>query len=73
MKLSNLTYESLIHMITVIGATMPAITRREPEELRTTDGDWLSRPLSLIPPNDADLFYMDCFSNDRRSDLPNFV
>jgi hypothetical protein len=72
-KLADLTYESLVHMITVIEAAMPAIARREPEELRTADGERLSRLLSLLPPNDADLFYMHCFSNDRRADLPNFV
>jgi hypothetical protein len=50
-----------------------AFARQEPEELQTTDGDSLSRLLSLIPANDADLFYIHCFSNDQRADLPNFV
>jgi hypothetical protein len=72
-KLADLTYDALVHMVTVIEAAMPAMARREPEELRTADGERLSRLLSLLPPNDADLFYMHCFSNDRRADLPNFV
>ncbi len=72
-KLTDLTYDALVHMITVVEAAMPAMARREPEELRTADGERLSRLLSLLPPNDADLFYMHCFSNDRRADLPNFV
>jgi hypothetical protein len=69
-RLTDLTYDGFVHMIMVIEATM---ARREPEELRTTDRDRLSRLLSLIPPNNADLFYMHCFSNNRRADLPNFV
>jgi hypothetical protein len=72
-KLADLTYDGLVHMITVVEAAMPAMARREPEELRTSDGDRLSRLLSLIPPNDADLFYIHCFSNDLTADLPNFV
>ncbi len=60
-------------MITVIEAAMPAMYRREPEELETTDGDRLSRLLSLLPPNDADLFYLHCQSNGRRPDLPSFL
>jgi hypothetical protein len=72
-KLVDLTYDGLVHMITVIEAAMPAMARREPEELRTADGDRLSRLLSLIPPNDADMFYMHCFSNNLDADLRSFV
>jgi len=33
----------------------------------------LSRLLSLLPPNDADLFYLHCQSSGRRPDLPSFL
>jgi hypothetical protein len=72
-KLTDLTYDALVHMITVIEAAMPAMYRREPEELQTADGDRLSRLLGLLPPNDADLFYLHCQANGRRPDLPSLL
>jgi hypothetical protein len=72
-KLTDLTYDSLVHMVTVIEAAIPALRRREPGELETVDGDRLSRLLGLLPPTDADLFYMHCLSGGLRPNLLSLV
>jgi hypothetical protein len=69
-KLTDLSHDNLVHMVTVIEAALPALSRHNPEELRSTEGEKLARLLNLLPPIDADMFYMHCEVN---GDVPNLL
>lgn len=64
-KLVDLTHDNLVHMVTVIEAALPALSRQTPEELKTPEG-----VLNLLPAHDADMFYMHC---DINSNVPNLL
>ena len=72
-KLSDLTQEGLLDMITTLEAAMPALMRREPENTESLDGEKLCRLLSLLPQIDRDLFYVHCRAENRAANLAGLL
>jgi len=72
-RVTELTPDNLIHMITVLEAALPAMARREPETLRLTDSDKLIRVLGLIPLVDRDFFFSHCTMTNQVANLMGFV
>jgi len=67
--LKEFTFDNLVNMITVLEAALPALMRREPGSVESTNGDLLSQVLSLLPRVEVDFFHMFC---TMKSQDPNF-
>lgn len=72
-RVTDLTPDNLLDMITVLEGALPALKRRELESVYTTDGEKLSRVLGLIPQVDQDLFYVHCKITNQAPNLEAYI
>jgi hypothetical protein len=68
-KLEAFTRENLGNMIITLNAAFPALWRRNPEALRSTNSDMLVRVLNLLPHVDKTMFLFACHSRGKLANL----
>jgi hypothetical protein len=68
-KLEAFTRENLGNMIITLNAAFPALWRRNPEALRSTNSFMLVRVLNLLPHVDKTMFLFACHSRGKLANL----
>lgn len=68
-KLEVFTRENLGNMIITLNGAFPALWRRNPEALRSTNSDMLVRVLHLLPQVDKTMFLFACHSRGKPANL----
>ena len=68
-KLEVFTRENLGNMIITLNGAFPALWRRNPEALRSTNSDMLVRVLNLLPHVDKTMFLFACHSRGKPANL----
>ena len=72
-KLETLTRDTLGKMIITLNAAIPALRRREPESLRSTNSDRLVQVLGILPQVDRTMFLFACRSQGLPANLQNLA
>jgi len=72
-KLETLTRDTLGKMIITLNAAIPALRRREPESLRSTNSDRLVQVLGALPQVDRTMFLFACRSQGLPANLQNLA